>query len=509
MSAVPPVPIEQSQVQDKNKRISSRILGVVFSMLLFACTTVGPDYQPPKQEMPQQWNETTPYLVPTEDLKGGAWWALFHDPLLDFLVSEATTANRNLRKALASVREARALRIIAAANGSVSASTGGSSSRRSDNTSSAGGKQDLFQLGFDARWELDIFGGIERATEAAEASLAAAHEELRDVLVSLQAEVVSTYLELRGTQKRIATTLNNIATQEKTVAVVRGRFQMGLGNELDLMNAENQLALTRAALPALRKSSKQSMHQLAILLGKTPESLISQLSKETTDFALPTEIPINLPSDLLRRRPDIRAAERHLAAATAEIGVAVSDLFPKFSLSALLGLQSNNLSDLLVRSSRYWSIGPTISLSLFDRGKIRANIEVRNARRDSALAVYEQKVLSALGEVENALVTFNGEQETQRILDEAVTSGQKAVTIANGLYEAGLSDFLNVLQSEKALYQSQDQLVLSEQRLNLSIVSLFKALGGGWYIEEQTNKTPSAENIPQDVSKIPSENHPT
>jgi outer membrane protein, multidrug efflux system len=509
MITVPPAPHQLPQMQDKNERIAPRILGIAFSMLLFACTTVGPNYQPPKQEIPQQWNETTSSLVPTEDLKGGAWWALFHDPLLDFLVTEATAANRNLRKALARVREARALRIIAAANGSLSASTGGSSSRRSDNTSSAGGKQDLFQLGFDARWELDIFGGIERATEAADATLAAAHEELRDVLVSLQAEVVNTYLDLRGTQKRIVTTLNNISTQEKTVAVVRGRFHMGLGNELDLMNAENQLALTRAALPALRKSSKQSMHQLAILLGRTPESLVAQLSKETTDLELPTEIPIDLPSELLRRRPDIRAAERHLAAATAEIGVATSDLFPKFSLAALLGLQSNNLSDLLVRSSRYWSVGPTISLSLFDRGKVRANIEVRNARRDLALAEYEQKVLSALGEVENTLVTFNSEQETRRILNEAVVSGQKAVTIANGLYAAGLSDFLNVLQSEKALSQSQDQLVLSEQRLNQSIVSLFKALGGGWRIEEQNDKTPSAENIPRDVLKIPSDNNPT
>jgi NodT family efflux transporter outer membrane factor (OMF) lipoprotein len=444
--------------------------------------------------MPAEWHATDKNITPAGNLAAGAWWTLFDDPLLNSLITEATAANRNLRKAEARIREARAQRIIAAANGSLASTTSASTARRSDNASSTGGgTQDLFQIGFDARWELDIFGGVQRASESADATLAASQEELRDVLVSLQAEVASNYLNLRGNQKRLATTRDNIAGQEQTVALVQGRFQMGLDNELDLLQAKTQLALTKAALPTLERSIKQAMHQLAILLGQPPGHLLSRLSGAGQELRIPLQIPINLPSDLLRQRPDIRTAERKLAAATADIGVATADLFPRFSLAGLLGLQSKNLSDLISSGSRYWSIGPTISLSLFDRGKTHAAIDIRNARRDQALAEYESVVLNGLGEVETALVTFSQEQETLRILEEAVFSGTKAVKIANGLYEAGLSDFLHVLQSERALYQSEDQLALSEQRLALSLVAIFKALGGGWLGEERSGIVPPAE----------------
>ncbi|HBG19835.1 MAG TPA: multidrug transporter, partial [Desulfobulbaceae bacterium] len=215
------------------------------------------------------------------------------------------------------MREARAEWVIAAATGSVSGSAEAGHSRRSDNGSSSGGNQDLFQIGFDAVWELDIFGGVRRAVESADATLAASEEELRDVLVSLQAEVARNYLELRGSQKRLATTRKNIATQERTVEVVRGRYEMGLGNELDLVQAETQLALTRATVPALEASARQSMHQLALLLGQNPASLIEELSQVAAVPLAPARIPVDLPSELLRKRPDLRAVERRLAAATA------------------------------------------------------------------------------------------------------------------------------------------------------------------------------------------------
>ncbi len=466
-------------------------------ILLFvsACTTVGPDYQAPQPPMPEQWQETSAQLLAGSGVTGEFWWSLFADPTLDGLITETLAANFNLKKAEAQIREARAQRIIAAANGSLDSALGGTSSRRSENVSSSSINQDLFQIGFDARWELDLFGGLRRAEEAAEASLAAGHEDFRGVMVSLQAETASTYLNLRTNQNRLATTLANIAVQEKTVNLVQGRFQMGLGNELDLMNAKTQLALTRAALPSLEKSIRQAMYQLAILTGKNPGLLITRLAGEGQALKIPAQLPINLPSELLRRRPDIRAAERRLAAATADIGVATADLFPKFSLAGLLGLQSNNLSDLVTGGSRYWSIGPTISLALFDRGKTHAAVEVRNARRDQLLADYEGAVLNALSEVETALVAFTKEQETLGILEEAVVSGEKAVVIANGLFEAGLSDFLNVLQSEKALYQSQDQRALSQQRLMLAVVAIFKALGGGWQNEGQSPADSSVQPV--------------
>lgn len=490
--------------------LNACIVCLLSALFLSACTRVGPDYRPPALETPPQWNSVDSTVIPTAGLSGESWWQLFNDPLLNALVIEATAANHNLRKAEARIREARAQQTRAANTISLGSDASATTARRSDNTgSSASGNQDLFHLGFDASWEIDIFGGVHRTREAAEASLAAAHEEMRGVLVSLQAEVASNYLLLRGQQKRLATTMGNVATQEQTVALVRGRFQMGLGNELDLMHAETQLSLTRAALPGLTREIRQTMHQLAILLGQPPANLVDRLHDTGQDLAAPPQIPVNLPSDLVRQRPDIRAAERHLAAATAEIGVATAELFPRFSLSGLLGLQSRNLADLVTGSSRYWSLGPTISLSLFDQGSIHAGIEIGNARRDLALATYQETVLQALAEVENGLIAFTTEQETVRTLEQAVATSEKAVSIANGLYEAGLSDFLNVLQSEQALYQSQDQRDLSRQRLNLSLVSIYKALGGGWHIDATTSPTPvSQENTLLTTKKTSRENTP-
>lgn len=456
-----------------------KVVGAVVIFLLSGCAAVGPDYQPPQPEIPAAWHEPGG-IAPAAAEDQGRWWTLFHDPRLDSLMTQAAAANPDLKKAAARIREARAERVIAAATGSVAGAAEVSHSRRSDNGSSSGGSQDLFQLGFDAAWELDLFGGVRRAVEAAEASLAAAEEDRRDVLVSLQAEVARNYLELRGSQKRLATTTKNIATQEKTVELVRGRYEMGLGNQLDLVQAETQLALTRAQVPALQTSARQAMHGLALLLGQSPDTLVAELSAEAPMVMAPAAIPLDLPSELLRQRPDIRAAERRLAAATADIGVATAELFPKFSLSALVGLQSSRLGNLISSGSRYWSVAPALDLTLFDQGRIRAGIEMSEARRDAALADYQQTVLKALTEVENGLVAFVQERETRRILDEAVSSGERALQMANGLYETGLTDFLNVLVSERALYQSEDQLAQSEQRLGLALVATCKAMGGGW-----------------------------
>jgi len=475
-------------------------LAIVVLLSLAACTAVGPDYHAPRREMPGQWQEKGAALSPVTDLYIGAWWTLFNDPLLDSLVRRASAANYDLRLAEAAVREARAQRIIAGATGFLDSSASITHSRRgSDNTSSAGNSQTLFQLGFDAGWELDFFGGRRRAVEAAEATLQANRENLRDILVSLQAEVVRNYVELRGSQKRLATARKNIVTQEKTVDLVRGRFEMGLGNELDLVQAMTQLALTRARVPALESSIVQTMHRLAILLAQSPESLFTELQGATAIPRVPSPLLVNIPSELLRQRPDIRAAERRLAAATAEIGVATADLFPRFSLTGRLGLQNKSLANLVTTGSRFWSFGPAIDLSLFDQGEKRAVVDITKARRDSALTIYQKSVLAALGEVEDSLVAFNHEQETRRILNEAVSSGERAVMIANGRYESGLADFLNVLQSEQALYLSEDQLAQSEERLTLSMVAIFKALGGGW--QEQSSTVPDTHKRP--ATKVP------
>jgi outer membrane protein, multidrug efflux system len=310
-------------------------------------------------------------------------------------------------------------------------------------------------------------------------------EDRRDVLVSLVAEVARNYLELRGGQQRLAITRGNISIQEKTVDMARKRFQIGFGSELAVVQAETQLAMTMSQVPGFETAASQAKHQLALLLGQTPETLFQELAAEAIIPAIPPRVPVTLPSDLLRQRPDIRRAERQLAAATAEIGVATAELFPSFSLAALLGLESTGLSHLVTSGSRYWSIGPRVKWSIFDGGKARAGIEASNSRRDRAQIMYEKTVLTSLVEVENALVAFSREQQTQRILKTAVVAGERALTISKSQYAIGLVDFLNVLQSELSFYQSQDQLVQSEQRLSLDMVALFKALGGGWEIPEK------------------------
>lgn len=453
--------------------------------LLAACAPVGPDYQPPHPDLPTTWRATGAQPTSqTESAMLGQWWIRFNDPLLDSLIKRATAANLDAKIAAARVRQARAQYRLttAAAAPTVDVSGAYSNIRRSGNASgsNSGTTQDLFQAGFDAGWELDIFGGARRAKETAAALLAAAGEERNDVLISLNAEVARNYLELRGSQQRLATADRTLAVQEQNLALARGRLDSGFGNQLEVVQAETQLALTRAQLPPLQNNIGQARNLLALLLGLPPGALDGELATVAPLPQPPELLPATLPSELLRRRPDIRRAERQLAAATAEIGVATAELFPRFSLSALLGLQSNSLSTLVSAGSRYWTVGPTLSWSLFDAGRARANIDLNKGRREEAEAVYEKTVLTALSEVENALQALQREAETRQTLAAAVASAERAVELASGRYRAGLSDFLEVLQSQSALYQSRDQLVQSEQQLDQDLVALYKALGGGW-----------------------------
>ncbi len=462
-----------------------KLLGWALTASLVACTAVGPDYSAPHIDMPAQWGEATGAISPASGAAMHRWWTLFQDPVLDSLVARALATNLDLRIAETRIREARAQRRLTAAAGMPALDIGGSytNSRRSENIPSGGSSQDLFQTDFDAGWEIDVFGGIRRQIEAADAVLAATVEDQRDVLVTLEAEVARNYFELRASQQRLAIALENIRIQEQTVELVRNKFQIGLGSELETVQAETLLSLTKAEVPALESSATLARHQLALLIGQPPQSLKAQLAKSARLPLVPPQLPDTLPSDLLRQRPDIRAAERQLAAATATVGAATAALFPRFSLSALIGVQSISLSDLVTRGSRFWTVGPAVQWPLFDGGKARATIEISEARRDRARATYEKTVLAALAETENALVAFDREQATQKMLAEAVLTSQRAMIIARGQYKAGITNFLNVLQSENALYQSQDKLAQSSQRLAVDLIALYKSLGGGWQIE--------------------------
>jgi multidrug efflux system outer membrane protein len=472
-----------------------KILGTVITALLAACT-VGPTYQPPSPDMPSRWSESAENVSARADAKISAWWTLFKDPVLDSLITRAIASNQDLHLAETRIREARAQRHVTASNSfpMVGASSSYIHGRTGENTSSGLTEQDLYQAGFDVNWEIDIFGGTRRATEAADASVAASVEDGRDVLVSLVAEVSRNYLELRGIQQRLVLAKENISLQEKTADMARKRFQIGVGDEQAVVQAETQLAIARAQTPPLESAASQTMHQLAFLLGQMPETLIPELTGKKPIPAIPPQVPVTLPSELLRQRPDIRRAERQLAAATAEVGVATAELFPKFSLAAFLGLESTDFSQLVTSGSRFWSAGPQVKWSLFDGGKVRAGIDASNSRRDRAQIFYEKTVLTALVETENALVAFSREQQTRQSLKTAVIAGQRALSISKTKYELGFVDLLNVLQTELAYYQAQDQLAQSEQRLSLDMVALFKALGGGWEISKEEAQTLLSEH---------------
>ncbi|MGE3538942.1 MAG: efflux transporter outer membrane subunit [Candidatus Tectimicrobiota bacterium] len=472
----------------------------LWSVLLLSLTvglascTVGPTYQPPTPHLPATWSAAQAAEISTEAATLAQWWSSFDDPSLTALMTRAMHANHDLRLAVARVREVRATRGVVAADrqAQVQTSAAYSRNRRSTNalalpanlpTDSVERENDVFQVGFDARWELDLFGAVRRSIEAAEADIAAATAAQAGVLVSLAGEVARQYLELRGAQTQLAITRKNLTAQQDTLGLTQVRLQAGLSTDLDVARAEAQVATTAAQIPSLERQITQGMHRLSVLLGQEPEALGSALSPPAPVPPPPPRLFVGLPVALLERRPDLRQAERALAAATARVGAATAELYPRLSLTGMLGLQSFQLTDLAQPGSQVWSLGPAIRWPLFDAGRIRATIQVQDARQEQALIRYEQAVLNALEEVENALVAYSTEVQRHHTLGLAVESNRRAVSLANTLYTRGLADFLNVLQAESALFTVENQYILSHTALSTSVVALYKALGGGWEVQ--------------------------
>jgi len=469
----------------------------VVAGLLFLCgCAVGPNYHAPKTKAPAQWNESLAGGETNSAITTTEWWTNFNDSELDSLVGRAVRSNLDLRIAQARVREARAQYGIASADlwPTLDGSSSYARQRQSEHQPVIGSfpipsnvfENNVYQAGFDASWEIDVFGGKRRAKEAAGAQVSASEFGRRDVLITLLGDVARNYVELRGYQGQLAIARENIAAQEKTLAITRDRFAKGLTSDLDVQQASIVLATTRAEVPTLESSIQTSMHRLEVLLGQQPGSLEAELSQASPIPAQPPVVPVGLPSELLLRRPDIRQAERQLATATANIGVAKSDLFPKFFLTGSAGFQSVNASDWFTGDSKFWSVGPTMQWRIFDAGRIRSNIKVQNARQEQALASYERTVLTAFEDVENGLVMYAKEQVRRRSLQDAVVSSQKSLDTANQLYANGLTDFLRVLDAERSRYQSQDALVQSDRTISADLISLYKSLGGGWEVMEHS-----------------------
>jgi len=458
-------------------------------MFLTSCT-VGPDFKKPRSALPGAFTETFPGAT-TQPASLSEWWTNFNDPKLDDLIHLTMRDNLDIRQAASRVREARAQRGVVDADFFPSVDTGGSFSRSKSsenlgqrNFSGVGSGFDkpsnVWQAGFDAGWELDIFGGTRRNVEAAEADITAAAEDQRDVMITLLAEVARNYINLRASQKQIAIARRNIKTQQDSLELTQAKVQGGIGSDLDVARSEAQVATSEATIPTLEIAERQAMHALAVLIGRDAGALVRELSTETAiPVALPA-LPAMLPSELLRRRPDIRRAEANLHAAVARIGVATSDLFPKFSLVGSLGLQSEQFKDISRGDSLYWSIGPSVSWPIFDASRIRSNIGVQNYRTEQALAEYEKSVLNSLREVEDALVAYDRERARRESLLRAVESNRRAVELASALYSRGLVTFLDVLTAQSALFAADDALVQSDRSVSANLVALYKALGGGW-----------------------------
>jgi outer membrane protein, multidrug efflux system len=458
---------------------------LLFSAALLAGCTVGPDYHPPKLTPPSQWIsvQAADANAPADD----AWWKSFHDEELNSLVFRAAQSNLNLRVAVARVREARASARIVSADLYPTLNADGSYTRIRYSANGfppfpPGTQLDanVYQVGFDAAWELDIFGGTRRSAEAARAQVFAAEFGRRDVLITISAEVARNYVTARTFQRRLAIADDNIKAQSQILAVTRDRFERGVTSQLDVQEADALLEETQAETPALENGFRAAIYQLGLLLGQPPGAVLAELTNATPIPAAPPVVPVGLPSDLIQRRPDVQQAERQLAAATALVGAATADLYPKFSLTGDIALQSISLNDWFNGGSRFWSVGPTAQWRIFDAGRIRANISVQNERVAESLAIYEQSMLSAFTDVETALTAYAREQTRHESLVRAAEANNQAVNLSTDLYRNGLTDFLRVLESQRSLYQSQDELIQSESAISSDLISLYKALGGGW-----------------------------
>lgn len=477
-------------------------LTVLVTPFFYAGCTVGPDYQKPALDMPQGWSEQEK-MTAASNASLKAWWTLFEDPRLNELVERVSSDSPDIREAYYRIEESRALRDYA--TGEYYPGAGFSAayrrSRESANTafSFPALQEELgrHSTGFDVAWEVDLFGGIKRSVQSAQASLDASMESFRNVQTSLYAEVVSNYIELRTAQMRIQYALENIRTQQETLTLTENRFKAGIAPELDIAQARQNLANTEAQVSSLRLAEIQAFNRLAVLLGRYPQDFEEDLKMPgTIPVPVSENLPPVLPADLLRQRPDIRLAERQLAAQSARIGIATAEIYPSLSLTGSFYLEAEQFSDLGRWSSRTYSYGPGLRWRLFEGGCLRNLVRAEKARTEQLLASYERTVLTAVEEVENALASFTQESQRQEALQRSVQASEDTVRLVQSLYRSGLTDFQNVLDAQRTLSSQQDTLAISQGTVVLDLIRIYKAFGGGWdpdAIEDQPRPIDPAE----------------
>jgi multidrug efflux system outer membrane protein len=471
------------------------------SAALLAACAVGPNYRAPEPAPPViagaqavEFSDRDPEA---------AWWHEFGDPRLDSLVSRALAANLDLRAALARVQQARALfterRYDFAPHVPM---TAGYSKGDSQQPGFGTGRIPVAsnQLGFDAQWELDLFGHVRRSAEAARAELGAEQADLRGAQVTVAAEVARNYFELRGTQTRLEVARRNLDSELQTETLTRVRYEGGRVTELDVERARARLMATQATIPLFEAAEKQSMYRLAVLLGQRPGALDAELAPaEIRAFA--RALPVGETGGLLRQRPDVRAAERRLAAASARVGVATADLFPRVTVNGFVGFLSGNVGHLFSTSgaddARAWSVTPTVSWAALDFGSVRARLRGRQAEFDAADAAYAQTVLMALEETENAFVAYAKEQAALKSLTEQARASTHASELADLQYRAGVTDFLTLLDAQRTQLEAEDAVAQAQTQVNVRAVAIYKALGGAGQPEVVGNIRQAATAAPE------------
>ncbi|WP_155313463.1 efflux transporter outer membrane subunit [Desulfosarcina ovata] len=452
------------------------LLGVAL-FLLSGCAPVGPDYVTPELVLPDAWQAVSPQVPSANGARLARWWQTLDDPVLSGLIRQAMADNLDVKDALSRVRETRLQRLIARSALFPGLDASGSAKLSGDDSSDT---TELYSTGFDAAWELDLFGGIHRSVEAAQADINAEVEALGDVRVTLLAEVAANYIDLRTYQARLGVATRNVASMEETWSLLDALARAGMGDELAVAQARYNLESSRAGIADLEVGLAEAMHRLAVLTGQPAGSLNAELARVRPIPQASVELAVGVPADLLRQRPDIRQAERQLAAQTARIGEAEAQLYPSFTLNGSIGLEALSLGDLFAAESRIWSIGPGFSWSIFNAGSIRNQIKVQEEQQQQALINYKSTVLGALEEVENALVALDREQRKQARLEAAAQAASQAADLAQQQYTTGMTGFSDVLDAQRSQLSFEDQLVESRGAILSDLVHLYKVLGGGW-----------------------------
>jgi NodT family efflux transporter outer membrane factor (OMF) lipoprotein len=487
--------------------LSPPVILIALLLAPLADCTVGPNFKRPSPDVPAAWSPSAlpaangqlsqVTTAPADD--AAAWWTSFNDPELTSLIARAAAANLDAKEAVLRIGEARAQRDVSAADQwpSLTANASAQINRLSETTPTGSlfskigqfpglsgvnipNPYSQYQLGFDAAWEIDLFGRVRRSVEAANADTQASIEDSRAVLITTLGDVGRAYIDLRGAQAKRRILQENIAAARELLDLASQRRRAGLSSDIDLVRAAAEASSAEAQLPLLDRQITEDINQLSKLIAREPGALSAELDVAQPIPPVPPRVPVGLPSDLARRRPDIREAEARLHGATARVGVAVADLYPKLTLSADGGLQAETLSLLTNWASRFLVAGPTLELPIFDAGRRRATVRLQDTRAKEAVLDYRRTVLTALNEVDDALAAYGADQTRQVALGETVTRDRDAVDLSRQRYAAGVASFIDVLDAERTLQQNQLSLADGSTAVSTDLVVLYKALGGGW-----------------------------